>query len=137
MNDTFELDPRIAADTVAVTDLDLSAVRLMNDPAYPWLLLVPRRPGLRNFHDLTAADQAQATAEIVRASRVLEDIFAPDKINVAALGIIVAQLHIHVVARFTGDATWPAPVTRLGDPPPYDEAALAERIAALRAAFDA
>ena len=131
----FELHPQLAADTVEVDRWDCCRVLLMNDATYPWLILVPQRPGLRDFHELATADLSLATAEIVRASRALEALFEPVKLNVAALGNQVPQLHIHVIARFENDPAWPKPVWGVAPAAPYDTGALAERLAALRGAF--
>ena len=131
----FELHPQLAADTIEVELWPCCRVLLMNDATYPWLILVPQRPGLRELHDLSAGDMAQVTGEIVRASRVMERLFQPVKINVAALGNQVPQLHIHVIARFDGDPAWPKPVWGVAPSVPYEAGALAERLAALRGAF--
>ncbi|MCZ6511581.1 MAG: HIT family protein, partial [Alphaproteobacteria bacterium] len=106
----FDLHPQLAADTVEVARWACSRVLLINDATYPWLILVPQRPGLRELHDLSADDLAQVTAEIVGASEAMERLFRPDKMNVAALGNQVSQLHIHVIARFEDDPAWPKPV---------------------------
>jgi len=107
----FVLDARLSADTIFVVDWPVSRVLLMNDARYPWLILVPRRDGLSEIHDMRAADQAQLIAEIARAGRVLKTEFRARKINVGALGNIVPQLHVHIVARFETDPAWPGPVT--------------------------
>ena len=133
----FDLHPQLAADTIEAARWDCCRVLLMNDAAYPWLILVPQRPGLRELHKLSADDLALATAEIVRASRALEELFQPEKINVAALGNMVPQLHIHVIARFEDDPAWPKPVWGEAPAVPYGAAALAERLSALRGAFAA
>ena len=132
MTQGFQLHERLAADTVEVERWPLSRVLLMNDASYPWLILVPQRPGLRDFHDLAEADLPVMTAEIVRASRLLQDSFQADKINVAALGNQVPQLHVHVIARFTKDAAWPGPVWGVVPTVPYPAEALQERLALLR-----
>lgn len=131
----FVLHERLAADTAVVCDWPLSAVLLANDATYPWLILVPRREGLRDFHDVAAADRPALMDEIDRASRALQALHAPDKINVAALGNMVPQLHVHVIARTTTDPAWPGPVWGAAPPVPYDPAALDEVLARLRAAF--
>jgi len=131
----FTLHPQLAADTIEVARWDCCRVLLMNDASYPWLILVPQRTGLRDLHQLAPDDLALVTAEVVRASRALETLFQPDKINIAAIGNMVPQLHIHVVARYETDAAWPRPVWGVAPAVPYAEAALAERIAALRGAF--
>ncbi len=131
----FKLHPQLAADTIEVTNLDLCRVLLMNDATYPWLILVPERNGLKDLHDLEHADQSTCMMEIDRASRVLGDLHRPDKINVAALGNQVPQLHIHVIARFTSDAAWPNPVWGAGPAAAYAPNDLDRALAALRAGF--
>jgi diadenosine tetraphosphate (Ap4A) HIT family hydrolase len=115
----------------------LSSVLLMDDADYPWLILVPERPGLCGFHDLAPGDLMAIADEIARASRALQGLFRPDRINVAALGNEVPQFHVHVIARFTDDPAWPRPVWGAQPRKPYDAEALAERAAALNAAFAA
>src|SRR3546814_7419022 len=107
MGDDFVLHERLAADTAALADWPLCRVLLMNDQSWPWLILVPRRPDLKEIHDLDRDARAQLTEEICRASRALQTSFAPDQINVGALGNLVPQLHVHVIARFTTDPAWP------------------------------
>lgn len=118
---SFCLDPRLAADSLPIGCLPLSEVRLMNDARYPWLILVPRREGLREIYELEADDQQQLWRESTRTSRWLMQYFAGDKLNVAALGNVVAQLHLHHVVRRVGDAAWPAPVWARGSAEPYAE----------------
>jgi diadenosine tetraphosphate (Ap4A) HIT family hydrolase len=119
----FALDPRLAADTLPIGRLALSRILLMNDCTYPWLILVPERPGIRELYDLPAADRAVLIEEIAACARALTDALAqarvPDKLNVAALGNVVAQLHVHVVARFADDPAWPAPVWGRAPVRPY------------------
>ena len=114
----------------------LSQILLMKDANFPWLVLVPQRPGLRDFHDLEPADLALATREIVAASRVFEDSLRPDKINVAALGNQVPQLHVHVIARFHDDPAWPKPVWGVLRPKEYAPETLAAQVDAFRSALD-
>jgi diadenosine tetraphosphate (Ap4A) HIT family hydrolase len=124
MQGGFTLDARLAADTVPVAGLALCRVLLMNDARFPWLILVPARPGLDALHRLAAEDAAVLFDEIGRAAGALEAVCAPDRINVGALGNIVRQLHVHVVARRAGDAAWPGPVWGTGTPEPYAPDAL-------------
>ena len=131
----FILDPRLEADSIAVTDLPLSAVRLMRDATYPWLLLVPRRPDLAEIIDLDRADQHRLMDEIAFASEALKALTRCDKLNVAALGNQVRQLHVHVIARFEGDLAWPGPIWGKAPPRPYDPAAEREFVARLRDAL--
>ena len=86
----------------------------MNDRRYPWLMLVPRHNGLSEIHDLRDKDQSTLISEVTAATRALEKLFQPKKINVAALGNMVSQLHIHVIARFEEDEAWPNPVWGIG-----------------------
>ena len=116
---TFALDPRLGADTLPAGHLPLCEMRLMNDARFPWLILVPRRAGARELHDLCPADRAVLMEEANAASAVLA-AHGAFKVNVGALGNIVAQLHVHVVARQPGDAAWPGPVWGAGKRQPYD-----------------
>ena len=106
----FALDPRIAADTLPVVDLELSTVRLMRDANYAWLLLVPRIDYAIEIVDLQDDHRRALMEEIVKASKVVRETAPCDKLNVAALGNAVAQLHVHVVARRRDDPAWPKPV---------------------------
>lgn len=106
----FQLDPRLEGDSFPVLDLPVASVRLMDDARFPWLILVPRRPGLAELIDLDGEARTQLTAEIDAVSRALKELTSCDKLNVAALGNQVRQLHIHVIARFAGDAAWPGAV---------------------------
>lgn len=119
----FELHLRLAADTAFVADWPLSRVLLMNDARYPWLIFVPRRDGLTELHDLDAQARSELIEEIARASSALKSLTGAAKINVGALGNLVPQLHIHVVARKPGDAAWPGPVWGQGVAMPYEPAA--------------
>jgi diadenosine tetraphosphate (Ap4A) HIT family hydrolase len=131
----FELHSQLAADTVSVATWPLCEVLLLTDANYPWLVLVPARPELRDFHELSPDDMVTAGREISRASEALVDLFAPDKMNVAALGNMVPQLHIHVVARFTDDPAWPNPIWGVAPALAYAPGALDARLADLRRVF--
>ena len=137
MTAPFTLDPRLAADTVPVCDLTLCRVLLMNDARFPWVILVPARPDLSEITDLAPADRTILWGEVTRAGDCLRESFTPTKINIGALGNIVRQLHVHVVARFDGDAAWPGPVWGVGAAEPYDEAALASIRARMVTALEA
>lgn len=128
----FALDPRLAADTTAVMSLTLCEVLLMNDARYAWLVLVPRRDGLVELADLTADEQTQLWKEVNQATVALRRLAPYDKLNLGALGNIVRQLHVHLVARRVGDAAWPAPVWGHSAAAPYAPQELAERQQALR-----
>jgi diadenosine tetraphosphate (Ap4A) HIT family hydrolase len=132
MLEPWSLHPQLAHDTGPIGDLPLSQVRLMHDANYPWLLLVPRRPGASEIVDLDEAARVQLMSEIALASRALKTVTACDKLNVAAIGHVVPQLHVHVVARRRGDAAWPRPVWGAVPPRAYAPAALAALIGAIR-----
>lgn len=128
---TFALHPRLAADTLPAGDLALCTVRLMNDSRFPWLILVPRRPDLAEIYDLTAPERAQLIEEVAAVARALGEATGAHKINVGVLGNLVPQLHLHVVARFEGDAAWPAPVWGAGTAAAYADGDAAALISTL------
>ncbi|HET9211518.1 MAG TPA: HIT family protein [Thermoanaerobaculia bacterium] len=131
----FTLHPTLARDTVEVARLPLCRALLMNDRRFPWLILVPEREAAREIHELSSADRAVLIEEIAQASEALESLFHPDKLNVGALGNIVPQLHVHVVARAAGDPAWPGPVWGSGAAVPYSEGEIEEARARLAAAL--
>lgn len=131
----FQLDARLSADTLVIGDLGLSRVLLMNDARYPWLILVPRRAGLVEFLQLDREDCAALDAELRLCALALMELHRPHKLNVAALGNVVRQFHVHVVARFEGDAAWPRPVWGGPPAPPYAAADAVARVKDLRAAL--
>lgn len=133
----FELHPKLEADTKQVLDLPLCRVLLMNDSRYPWLILVPRRPDVREIHGLDAADRFQLMEEIAGCSAALERETDAFKMNVGALGNQVPQLHVHVIARFEGDPAWAGPVWGVGKADPYSDKAFDETAARFRAAIEA
>ena len=106
----FILHPKLAADTHLIGDLSLCRVLLMNNRHFPWLILVPRREGMRELFDLSELDYHTALEETRHVASQLHIMTCADKINIAALGNMVEQLHIHIVARFKDDAAWPQPV---------------------------
>lgn len=127
----FALDPRLQADTLVVAELGLSKLLMMRDGNYPWLILVPRRAGAVEILDLEPADRARLWGEIERVAEALRAETGADKLNVAALGNVVSQLHVHVIARFRSDAAWPAPVWGKVPAIPLDEARAATLVAGL------
>jgi diadenosine tetraphosphate (Ap4A) HIT family hydrolase len=116
----FELDPRLDDDSLFLTDWPLCRVLRMNDRAYPWLILVPRRTAKRELIDLSTADQALLLGEIGQACRAIQKALKPEKLNVGALGNVVPQLHVHVIGRFTDDPAWPRPIWGVQPPQPFD-----------------
>jgi diadenosine tetraphosphate (Ap4A) HIT family hydrolase len=132
---SFTLDPRLAADTHAIGALPFSELLLMDDARFPWVILVPRIAGARELIDLDEGDQRLLLGEIDRIARALEALLHPDKLNIAALGNVVPQLHVHVIARFTDDAAWPNPVWGRCERAAYGERERVARIAMLRSAL--
>lgn len=128
----FQLDARLATDTLFVAEWSLCRVLLMDDAQFPWLVLVPRREALVELDDLVARDREQLMHEITRAMKVLRGVVECDKLNVGALGNIVRQLHVHVVARREGDAAWPGPVWGHGPAHHYLPEARDKLLAVLR-----
>lgn len=118
----FELHPRLASDTHRLAELDLCTLLLMNDARYPWCILVPRRAGVREVYELEAADRAQLLHESCALGAAMMRAFAGTKLNVAALGNVVPQLHVHHIVRFEHDAAWPAPVWGQHPSQPYTPA---------------
>lgn len=128
----FVLHERLEADTVFVTDWPLCRVLLLNDSNYPWLVLVPRRHGVVEVHELDQDDRHTLMEEMAEVARRLQNHTNAPKMNVAALGNVVPQLHVHVVARFTTDAAWPRPIWGVVPGAPYDPQSLAAQVAALQ-----
>ena len=129
----WTLHPQLAADTVAVGNLPLARVRLAKDANYPWLILVPRRAGVSELIDLEENEQVQLLGEIAACAATLKDIVPCDKLNIAALGNMVPQLHVHVIARTKNDAAWPKPVWGAAEPREYDAAAMEGLLEKVRA----
>lgn len=132
---TFTLHPQLAADTLFISDLPLCRALLMNDARYPWVVLVPRRPDIREIFELRSADQATLWQEVGRCTELIKVLTRADKMNVASLGNLVPQLHIHLVARTVQDEAWPAPVWGRGTAVPYTTPAAVKRVEALQLTF--
>lgn len=131
MND-WSLNRQLEQDTINIGDLPLSRVLVVNDGNYPWLMLVPRRAGAIDVTDLNEVEQGQLMTEINRVGRALKDIVKPEKLNIAALGNMVPQLHIHIIARRKTDAAWPRPVWGVVPPVAHDPQEIERFISALR-----
>jgi diadenosine tetraphosphate (Ap4A) HIT family hydrolase len=126
----FQLDARLAADSVFIVDGPLSQIRLMDDTRFPWLVLVPRVADASEWIDLDGAQQRLLLAEINQLSQLLRAEPGVTKLNIGALGNIVRQLHVHLLGRHEGDPAWPGPVWGSGPAQRFDTAALAERVSA-------
>lgn len=133
----WHLHPQLAEDTHPIAAFELSELRLMDDANHPWLILVPRLEGATEWIDLDVRQQATLSHEISIASRVLQREFRPHKLNVAALGNLVPQLHIHVIARFEHDIAWPRPVWGTASAKRYSAEELAGRVGQLQTALAA
>ena len=128
----WSLHSRLKEDTIDIGDLPLCRVLVIKDAHYPWLLLVPRKAGITEIIDLDESEQAQLMAEVTRAARALRDVTACHKLNIAALGNAVPQLHVHIIARFRHDPAWPKPVWGAVPPRAYEREALHDFVAPLR-----
>ncbi|MBB1521233.1 HIT family protein [Aquipseudomonas guryensis] len=124
----FTLDSRLQQDTLLIGDFPLCRLLLMNDASYPWFILVPRREAVSELFQLDNADQQALWLETTRLAETLKDAFVADKMNVATLGNVVSQLHMHVIVRRREDAAWPAPVWGKHPAKAYEP----EQIAAVR-----
>ena len=131
----FRLDERLARDSDCLSRLGLCQLRLMKDSRWPWLVLIPQRPAVSEMFELTPLDQTMLTFEANSVAAALKQVTGATKINVGALGNIVRQLHVHVIARSEGDANWPGPVWGHGTAEPWDEKVRADFIEKLLGAL--
>lgn len=129
----FQLHPQLQQDSFAVGNFELCELRLINDSQYPWCILVPQRPDIREIYQLNPADQQQLQIESCYLAEQLAALYNADKMNIAAIGNVVPQLHIHHIVRYTHDKAWPAPVWGKFTAIPYTDAQKAEQLARLRA----
>ncbi|GGC73534.1 HIT domain-containing protein [Marinobacter halophilus] len=127
----FQLHERLAEDTHSLGYSRLCEIRLMNDSTWPWLILVPAVPDIREIYQLEHGQQLRLIEESSALSKGMMELFRGDKMNVAALGNMVPQLHLHHIVRFDDDPAWPGPVWGKQAPVPYSEQELAEVIASL------
>ena len=132
---SWALHPQLEADSHPLASFGLSELRLMDDANYPWLVLVPRVEGARELVDLDESQQLQLLREIDRVSRLLQRVFRPHKLNVAALGNVVPQLHVHLIARQADDPAWPSPIWGRVEARNYEPELLVTRVRQLRAAL--
>ncbi|MBR9908879.1 MAG: HIT domain-containing protein [Gammaproteobacteria bacterium] len=131
----FELNPVLAEDSVVLGEFPLSLVLLSRDANYPWCILVPKRSGKREIHHLAEVDRQQLMAESCHLAEVMADLFVPDKMNVAALGNLVPQLHLHHVARFKSDKAWPGSIWGVHPPAKYTDKELKTLVSRLCSAL--
>ena len=136
MQQPFKLDPRLEKDSFFIVELALSDVRLMNDSRWPWLIVVPRIAGAEEIHHLSVDDEQVLVAEMNEVAVALEAITGCDKVNIAAIGNIVRQLHVHIIARNEGDINWPKTVWGYGEPVPYSDEAAHKLIRKLQLRLD-
>lgn len=132
---SFLIDSKLTETSYPLGSLAVSELRLVDDSRWPWILIIPRVMHAVELIDLPPDLRSQVWQEIDHVARVVRDQLSPDKLNIAALGNQVRQLHIHVIARYRDDAAWPNPVWGVGDAVPYDSEALASRLQALRTAL--
>ncbi|TXH68136.1 MAG: HIT domain-containing protein [Thiothrix sp.] len=135
MSQSFELHPQLAADTLFVGRLSLCRVLLMNESRYPWLILVPERAEIREIYELSSSERQQLWEESDLVSRKLMQLYQADKLNMAALGNMVPQLHLHHIARFKTDPAWPAPVWGKFAAEPYSPSLAEQRIQQIQQAL--
>lgn len=135
MDDNFQLHPKLREDGLPVGKFTLSHILLMNDSQYPWVILVPGRTAIREIYQLSGDDRQQLMLESCRLAEAMQQIYRPDKLNIAAIGNLVPQLHLHHVARFEDDLAWPAPIWGRAPAVPYAEMDAEHNIARLREAL--
>ena len=128
----FKLNLRLLEDSTFVTKLNVSQVRLNHDARFPWLILIPEIAELKELHDIPVERQTIVHKEVNFCSAALQELTSADKMNVAALGNLVSQLHIHVIARKHDDKAWPQPVWSTGEAKPYEKENLAKLVNKLR-----
>lgn len=131
----FAVHPQLLADSRLIGRFELCQLRLSEDARYPWFILIPERTGIREIYELSEADQRRLLNESMALSRALMQVFNGDKLNIAALGNMVPQLHLHHIVRYTRDAAWPAPVWGRHPALPYTDAVRSQRIVNLRKAL--
>lgn len=133
---TINLDPRLESDSSPIINLTLCQIRLHHNAAFPWILLIPQQEGLSEIIDLCPPNQLVLMQEIALCSEIMRDVFNPKKLNIASLGNIVPQLHVHIIARYTTDGAWPNPIWNSGVTESYRVDAINERIIQLKSVFE-
>lgn len=133
---TFQLHPRLEQDCIEIGRLELSRLLLMNDRQYPWCLLVPERENILEIYELSQQDQQQLLTESSLLTSKMAEIYRADKMNIAAIGNMVPQLHVHHIVRYRTDKAWPAPVWGHSNALPYDKNQIKDQVAKLREALN-
>lgn len=132
MDERFQLHPKLQEDSLMVGDFPLSRLLLMNECQFPWCVLVPRRMAIREIYQLSSSDRMQLMQESCALAEAMQELYLPDKLNIAAIGNLVPQLHLHHVARFENDLAWPAPIWGKFGAVPYTETEGLTQVAKLR-----
>lgn len=132
---SFQLHPRLQQDCIVIGSFELSLLLLMNDNHYPWFILVPQRAGITEIYQLNETDRQLLQTESCRLAQTLAKIYQADKMNIAAIGNLVPQLHLHHVVRYQADPAWPAPIWGKFSAEPYTEAQIVEHKQLLQAAL--
>ena len=133
MTTTFALHPRLKEDCIAIGRFDLCQLLMMNDSQYPWFILVPEKAGIKEIYQLSKPERHTLTEESSFLSEHLAALYQADKMNIAAIGNLVPQLHIHHVVRYRTDKAWPAPIWGKFDAVPYTQQQIAIDIARVKA----
>ena len=131
----FALDPRLANSGILLGETNTYVVNLANDQRYPWVILIPKVSAIYEVHDLSLAQQSDLWQVSASIGQEMMSLFGGDKFNVAAIGNVVKQLHVHHIVRFKHDDTWPQPVWGRGEPIPYDDHSARERVSVLQSAL--
>lgn len=129
---TFQLHPRLKQDCIAIGRFELCQLLMMNDRQYPWLILVPERMDVQEIYQLNKTERQLLTEESSHLAKNMAALYQADKMNIAAIGNIVPQLHIHHIARYQTDKAWPAPVWGKFDAIPYTEREIADNVARIK-----
>lgn len=129
---TFQLHPRLKQDCIAIGRFELCRLLMMNDSQYPWFILVPERADIQEIYQLSKTDRELLTEESSYLAKNLAILYEADKMNIAAIGNMVPQLHIHHIVRYRTDKAWPAPIWGKFDTVPYPEQQIADNVAYLK-----
>ena len=132
MTKTFQLHPRLKEDCITIGRFDLCQLLMMNDSQYPWFILVPEKADIKEIYQLTKPERLTLTEESSYLAENLVTLYKADKINIAAIGNLVSQLHIHHVVRYQTDKAWPVPIWGKFDPIPYTRQQISDNVARVK-----